>query len=71
MLKFTFFYWIFFGVKKGLGKGVVSSGSGENRDAYMQLSVTVLSAFCRVSEIASPEEMVSKIPMILEVMSKE
>ena len=59
------------GVKKGLGKGVVSSGSGENRGAYLELSVTVLSAFCRVSEIASSEEMISKIPMIIDVMSKE
>ncbi|XWS72712.1 hypothetical protein CRYUN_Cryun02cG0064100 [Craigia yunnanensis] len=55
-------------LRTGLGKGVV--GSGENRDAYLQLSVTVLSAFCRVSEIASSEEMVSKIPMIIEVKSK-
>lgn len=60
---------LFFGLKKGLGKGVVSSGSGENRDAYLQLSVSVLSAFCRVSEIASSKEMVSKVPMIFEVMS--
>ncbi|XP_022729716.1 neurochondrin isoform X2 [Durio zibethinus] len=58
-------------LRTGLGKGVVSSGCSENRDAYLQLSVTVLSAFCRVSEIASSEEMVSKIPMIIEVMSKE
>ncbi|KAK8349009.1 hypothetical protein V6Z12_A06G115800 [Gossypium hirsutum] len=52
-----------------LRTGVVSSGSGENRDAYLQLSVSVLSAFCRVSEIASSKEMVSKVPMIFEVMS--
>ncbi|OMO90748.1 Neurochondrin [Corchorus olitorius] len=58
-------------LRTGLGKGVVSSGNGENRDAYLQLSVTVLSAFCRVNEIASSQEMVSKIPMIIEVMSKE
>ncbi|XP_040971610.1 neurochondrin isoform X1 [Gossypium hirsutum] len=56
-------------LRTGLGKGVVSSGSGENRDAYLQLSVSVLSAFCRVSEIASSKEMVSKVPMIFEVMS--
>ncbi|XP_021276278.1 neurochondrin isoform X2 [Herrania umbratica] len=53
-----------------LKTGVVSSGSGENREAYLQLSVTVLSAFCRVTDIASSEEMVSKIPVIVEVMSK-
>lgn len=58
-------------LKTGLGKGVVSSGSGENRDAYLQLSITVLSAFSRVSEIASSKEMVSTIPMIIEVLSKE
>ncbi|XWS70464.1 hypothetical protein CRYUN_Cryun03dG0050600 [Craigia yunnanensis] len=58
-------------LRTGLGNGVLSSGSGENRDAYLQLSITVLSAFCRVSEIASSEEMISKIPMIIDVMSKE
>ncbi|XVF48315.1 hypothetical protein PTKIN_Ptkin03bG0180300 [Pterospermum kingtungense] len=58
-------------LRTGLGKGVVTSGSGENRDAYLQLSVTILSAFSRVSEIASSEEMVLKIPLIIEVMSKE
>ncbi|KAK8505402.1 hypothetical protein V6N13_045842 [Hibiscus sabdariffa] len=58
-------------LRTGLGKGVVSSGNGENRDAYLQLSVTVLSAFCRVPQIASSKEMVSKIPMVLEVMLKE
>ncbi|KAK6249253.1 hypothetical protein QUC31_020818 [Theobroma cacao] len=57
-------------LKTGLGKGVVSSSSGENREAYLQLSVTVLSAFCRVTDIASSEEMVSKIAIIVEVMSK-
>ncbi|XP_010437958.1 PREDICTED: neurochondrin homolog [Camelina sativa] len=46
------------------------SGSGDNRDVYLQLSLTVLAAFCRVPEIASSEEMVSRIPLILEIMSK-
>ncbi|CAH8328470.1 unnamed protein product [Eruca vesicaria subsp. sativa] len=47
------------------------SGDGsENRDVYLRLSVTVLAAFCRVPEIASAEEMVSRIPLILEIMSK-
>ncbi|KAG7618098.1 Armadillo-type fold [Arabidopsis thaliana x Arabidopsis arenosa] len=49
------------------------SGSGDgvdNRDVYLQISITVLAAFCRVPEIASSEEMVSRIPLILEVMSK-
>lgn len=55
----------------GLGKGINSGHSSENRDAYLQLSVTVLAAFCRVPEIASSEDMVSKVPLILELMLKE
>ena len=60
---------------KGMGKGSSSeseSGSkGDNRDAYLQLSVTVLAAFCRVPEIASSKDMSLKIPLILEMMSNE
>ncbi|XP_050363674.1 uncharacterized protein LOC126782466 [Argentina anserina] len=54
-------------LRTGMGKGSVS----ENRDAYLQLSVTVLAAFCRVPQIAASSEMVSKIPLVLEVLSKE
>jgi hypothetical protein len=49
-----------------MGKGSVSGG--DNRDMYLQLSVTVLAAFCRVPDIAASKEMVSKIPLILEIM---
>ncbi|KAH9798938.1 neurochondrin [Citrus sinensis] len=58
-------------LRTGLGKGINSGNSSENRDAYLQLSVTVLAAFCRVPEIASSEDMVSKVPPILELMLKE
>lgn len=54
-----------------MGKGTISSSGGDNRDAYLQLSVTVLAAFCRVPEIASSEDMVLKIPLILEILSKQ
>lgn len=53
-----------------MGKGTISGNGANNRDAYLQLSVTVLAAFCRVPEIASSEDMVLKIPVILEIMSK-
>ncbi|XP_057466914.1 uncharacterized protein LOC130756420 isoform X2 [Actinidia eriantha] len=56
-------------LRTGMGKGEVSANGDANRDAYLQLSVTVLAAFCRVPEIASSEDMVSKIPLILEIMS--
>lgn len=49
----------------------ISSNAGDKRDVYLQLSVTVLAAFCRVPEIASSKDMVSKIPLILEIMLKE
>lgn len=55
----------------GMGNVIVSGSGSENREAYLQLSITVLAAFCRVPEIASSEDMVSKIPLILEIMSKE
>lgn len=54
-----------------MGKGSTGGGGSENRDAYLQLSVTVLAAFCRVPEIAASNDMVSKIPPVLEVLSKE
>ncbi|GLT85280.1 hypothetical protein SLE2022_034730 [Rubroshorea leprosula] len=58
-------------LKTGLSKGVDNSGGEDSRDGFLQLSVTVLAAFCRVPQIAASEDMVSRIPMILEVMSKE
>lgn len=58
-------------LRTGMGKGVISNDEGNNRDAYLQLSITVLAAFCRVPEVASSEDMVSKIPLLLEIMPKE
>ncbi|XP_052210209.1 uncharacterized protein LOC127813325 isoform X2 [Diospyros lotus] len=58
-------------LRTGMGKGSVGMSGGDNCDAYRQLSVTVVAAFCRVPEIASSEDMVSKIPLIVEIMSKE
>lgn len=63
-------------LRTGMGKAAATTGNGhnnnnDNRDAYLRLSVTVLAAFCRVPEIASSEDMVSKIPLVLEVMSTQ
>ncbi|KAI3467982.1 hypothetical protein Pfo_024645 [Paulownia fortunei] len=54
----------------GMGKGG-GGGDNANREAYLRLSVTVLATFARVSQVAATDEMVSKVPLILEVMSKE
>ncbi|MCI00081.1 neurochondrin, partial [Trifolium medium] len=53
-------------LRTGMGNGTISSDGDNNRDAYLSLSVTVLAALCRVPEIASSEDMNSKIPLILE-----
>ncbi|CAB4266821.1 unnamed protein product [Prunus armeniaca] len=58
-------------LRTGMGKGSISSSGSENRDAYLRLSVTVLAAFCHVPEIAASNDMVSKIPLVLEVLSTE
>ena len=54
-----------------MGKGVAGGDvkSGEEREAYLKLSVTVLAGFCRVPEIASLKEMVAKVPIVAEVVS--
>lgn len=53
-----------------LRTGMREGGSKDNRDAYLQLSVSVLASFCRVPEIASSEDMLSKVPLVLKIMSK-
>lgn len=56
-------------LRTGMGKGSIGGSGTDNRDAYLKLAITVLAAFCRVPEIASSEDMSSKIPLILETMS--
>ncbi|KAG0502807.1 hypothetical protein HPP92_002879 [Vanilla planifolia] len=53
----------------GMGKGDTGMEGRADWEAYLKLSVTVLAGFCRVPEIASSEEMVSKIPLISEIIS--
>ncbi|CAA0841969.1 neurochondrin family protein [Striga hermonthica] len=55
----------------GMGKGSGGGGDSANREAYLRLSVTVLAAFARVSQVAAMDVMLSKVPLILEVLSME
>lgn len=55
-----------------MGKG----GGGANidnadRHAYLQLSVTILASFARLPELAATDEMLSKIPLVLELMPNQ
>ncbi|KAL8263433.1 hypothetical protein R6Q59_024782 [Mikania micrantha] len=58
-------------LRTGMGRGSSSKARQDNQDAYLQLSVTILAAFCRVPDIASSDDMVNKIPLILEILSNE
>ncbi|KAI3908430.1 hypothetical protein MKW92_001016, partial [Papaver armeniacum] len=53
-----------------MGKATAGVKEVDNQDAYLQLSVTILAAICRVPEIASSIYMISKVPVILEILSK-
>ncbi|KAH6757891.1 neurochondrin family protein [Perilla frutescens var. hirtella] len=57
----------------GMGKGGGGGANIDNADrrAYLQLSVTVLAAFARVPEIAATHQMLSKIPLVLEVLPNQ
>ncbi|XP_073133310.1 uncharacterized protein [Henckelia pumila] len=55
----------------GMGKGAAAARCDDaNRDTYLRLSVTVLSAFARASEIAATREMLAKVPLFLEILSE-
>ncbi|KAI3946720.1 hypothetical protein MKW98_003283 [Papaver atlanticum] len=54
----------------GMGKATAGVKEVDNQDAYLQLSVTILAAICRVPGIASSIYMISKVPVILEILSK-
>ncbi|CAI0416558.1 unnamed protein product, partial [Linum tenue] len=56
--------------KTGMGKGAAAGSGLDNRDAYLQLSVTIVAAFCRIPEIAASMDMVSKVPMVLKIMTE-
>ena len=54
-----------------MGKGAISSSGDNNRDAYLNMSIAVLATFCHVPEIISSEDLIFKIPVILEVISTQ
>lgn len=53
-----------------LHPGMGNEKGGEDKEVYLRLSVTVLAAFSRVSEIASLTEMVDMVPLVAEIVSK-
>ncbi|KMZ62662.1 Neurochondrin protein-like [Zostera marina] len=57
-------------LKSGMMQSAGEHEVSEERKAYLRLSVTILAAFCRIPEIASLEDMIAKVPFILEIISK-
>ncbi|CAN6459371.1 unnamed protein product [Victoria cruziana] len=54
-------------LQTGLGKG----GNGEEREDYLKLALTVLATFCRVPEVASSTDLLSTVPLFLEILMKK
>ncbi|XP_078157932.1 neurochondrin family protein [Carex rostrata] len=57
-------------LRRLLMTGMGNEKGGEDKEVYLRLSVTVLAAFSRVSEIASLTEMVDMVPLVAEIVSK-
>uniref|UniRef100_A0A7N0SV71 Neurochondrin-like protein n=1 Tax=Kalanchoe fedtschenkoi TaxID=63787 RepID=A0A7N0SV71_KALFE len=58
-------------LRTGLGKESTSSAAAAFQYQYLRLAIQVIAGFCRFRKIASSEEMISKIPLILEAMTLE
>lgn len=53
------------------GLCLTSSETLVEEEPYVQLALSVLSAFCRVPELASLDEIINKIPILLDILKKK
>ncbi|XP_011626379.1 neurochondrin [Amborella trichopoda] len=58
-------------MRTGLGKGRGEVQEEDNREEYLQLGITVFAAFCRVADIASSKEIISEVPLVVEILSND
>jgi hypothetical protein len=54
----------------GAGLGKVEGGKEEEQEAYMRLTITVLTGLARVPEVAADEGVISTVPLVAEVVAK-
>ncbi|KAJ3695540.1 hypothetical protein LUZ60_000917 [Juncus effusus] len=54
----------------GMGNTTGSERTGEDKEAYLRLSVTILSSFSRVDEISSSKDIIDMVPLLAEIVSK-
>ncbi|KAH9301029.1 hypothetical protein KI387_012612, partial [Taxus chinensis] len=55
----------------GIGKSTGNIPNKDQQEAYLQLALTIFAAFCRVPELASLDDVISKVPIILEILSNK
>ncbi|XP_059063256.1 uncharacterized protein LOC131071776 isoform X2 [Cryptomeria japonica] len=58
-------------LKTGIGQSTGNIPNKDQQEAYLQLALTILAAFCRVPELASLDDIISKVPVILGILSNK
>lgn len=53
------------------GVQVTTQRTKEQEEPYIQLAMSVLSAFCRLPELASSDEIIDKIPTLLDILRRK
>lgn len=56
-------------LRTGTGQSTGMIPSKDQQEAYLQLTLTILAAFCRVPDLASLDDIISKVPIILETLT--
>jgi hypothetical protein len=53
----------------GTGQSTGTIPNKDQQEAYLQLALTIFAAFCRVPDLASLDDIISKVPIILETLT--
>lgn len=56
-------------LRTGTGKSTGMIPDKDQQEAYLQLALTIFAAFCRVPDLASLDDIISKVPIILETLT--
>lgn len=56
-------------LRTGTGQSTGMIPDKDQQEAYLQLALNILAAFCRVPDLASLDDIISKVPIILETLT--
>lgn len=56
-------------LRTGTGQSTGTIPNKDQQEAYLQLALTIFAAFCRVPDLASLDDIISKVPIILETLT--